>query len=105
MQANPQYGLSQHRRAWLTRAVMGVVLLLLSLQLLGVAYHHHDYADTTSVCATCDFDQYLPPTLPSTTVAAIPALEAISYPIATAARYISFFQPSYLIPLAQAPPQ
>lgn len=83
---------------------MCVVLLMVSLQLLGVAYHDHAYSDTSTHCATCDFDQYLPPALPPSTVSAVPVATAVAYPIAAAKAYVSFSQPSYLIPLAQAPP-
>lgn len=104
MLASKHHDTSSQRKAWFTRAVLCIVLLFVSLQLLGVAYHAHAYSDTTTHCATCDFDQYLPPALPPSTVFAVPVAEAVSYPIAAAKAYISFFQPSYLIPLAQAPP-
>ena len=79
-------------------------MLLLSLQLLGLGYHDHDYTDTTTACATCAFVQDLPPVLPETTVAPVPVLAVLSYTIAAAVLYTSVVQPNYLIPHAQAPP-
>lgn len=84
---------------------MGVVLLFLSLQLFGMSYHGHAYLDASTPCASCDFDHYLPPVLPQTTVAAVPAATGVSYLAPTWLTYQSISRLSYLIPLALAPPR
>ena len=96
----------QHNRrtTQFVRAVICAVLLLLTLQVVSVAFHDHAYTDTTSNCAACDFDQSLPPSLPDATVAPVAPLATVRYTTLAARALLFFTRPSFLIPLSQAPP-
>jgi hypothetical protein len=85
--------------------VLNVVLLLLTIQLLGVSFHQHAYADTKTDCASCTFAQTLPPALPATEVAAVAAMDLVTELIHSCKFQLFLAQPSYLIPLSQAPPR
>lgn len=86
------------------RSVICAVLLLLTLQVVTVAFHDHAYTDTTTNCAACDFDQSLPPSLPDVTVAPIAPLALVSHVVLAVRAQLFFTRPSFLIPLSQAPP-
>jgi hypothetical protein len=104
MKARPQLRQHTARTMSFVRVVVSVVLLLLSLQIIGVAEHDHAYLDTTSSCAACHFDQSLTPHLPDVTVAAAAALALLSWVVLAVRAQLFFTRPSSLIPLSQAPP-
>jgi hypothetical protein len=96
---------SQYQPARFVRAVLSVVLVLLAIQLLGVSFHKHAYADAKTDCASCTFAQTLPPALPATHAAAVPALDLVTVLVHSCKFQLFLAQPSYLIPLSQAPPR
>lgn len=100
-------GRPQHRtrhRSRLQRVVMAFVLLMLSVQLLGVAFHKHDYADTGSDCASCTFTHHLPSGLPDLHSDVPPSVAPLSYRVLAAVAYHFVAPVSFLIPRSQAPP-
>jgi hypothetical protein len=94
-----------HRITRFQRVLLCVVLLLLSMQLLGTAFHKHDVAGSDADCATCSFVHHLPTGLPELNVGLPAVMLVIAYWLASAGAY--HFQPrtSYLIPRSQAPPR
>jgi hypothetical protein len=91
-------------RTRIDRILMFVVLLLLSIQLMGAASHKHALADTKSDCAACYFAHHQPAGLPPVAIDAVPVSALVSYLPIGLVTYLFMAQPSYLIPLAQAPP-
>jgi hypothetical protein len=96
-------GRPQHRTRF-QRVLMAFVLLMLSVQLLGVAFHKHDYADTRSDCASCSFTHHLPSGLPDLQIDVPPSVARLSYAILVATAYRFVAPVSFLIPRSQAPP-
>jgi hypothetical protein len=105
MQASQHIDNIPHRKTRFQRVLMCVVLLLLSIQLMGTAFHKHEYTDTKSDCATCSFIHHLPSGLPDVAVALLPVMMPLVYRILGAGSYHFLVQPSYLIPRSQAPPR
>ncbi len=103
MQVSKYFG-DQRRKARFNRVVMRVVLLLLAIQFMGTAHHRHDYLDTKTDCAACNFVQHLPFDLPPLVADAAPSLTLVSWPSVVFDAYVFFAQRSYLIPRGQAPP-
>lgn len=104
MRPSKDIGTIKHRTR-IDRILMCFVLLLLSIQLMGAAAHKHALADTKSDCAACYFAHHQPAGLPPVSVEAAPAAALISYWPIGIVTYLFMAQPSYLIPLAQAPPR
>lgn len=103
MHQSKDIGTFKHRTR-IDRILMCVVLLLLSIQLMGAATHKHAVANTKSDCAACYFAHHQPAGLPPMIVEAVPAPASVSYWPIGIVTYRFMAQPSYLIPLAQAPP-
>ncbi len=94
-----------HRKARFHRVVACVVLLMLAIQLFGMAHHKHAYAETASDCAACSFAQHLPSGLPPFAVEVAPTVALVSYQrMAFVSILFVLSQSNYLIPHAQAPP-
>ena len=91
-------------RARFNRAVMCVVLLLFSFQLLGTSLHKHSYLDAQPDCASCVFVHTLPSDLPPVTAPAVTMLASLSYWIVGFSVHVFLAQPSYLTPPSHAPP-
>jgi len=87
------------------RVLMSVVLLLLSIQLLGAAFHKHDYAEPDADCAVCSFVHRLPTGLPELGVGLAPVMLLLVYCVASIGFYHFLPPTSYLIPRSQAPPR
>lgn len=104
MQAVTQIGNLSQRWARARRALLAVVLLLLMVQLLGAAFHQHDYASKPLACASCALLQHLPPGLPPAAGALAPSLALARYPVAAPRSCHLPPRPGHLIPRAQAPP-
>lgn len=96
-------GRPQHRTRF-QRVVMALVLLMLSVQLLGVAFHKHDYADTGADCASCTFTHHLPSGLPDLHIDVAPSVAPLGYRVLVAVVYCFAAPVSFLIPRSQAPP-
>lgn len=92
-------------RTRIGRILMGVVLLLLSIQLMGATSHKHALADTKSDCAACDFVHHQPAGLPPIIVEALPATVLVAYRPVGPGLYRFVSRPSHLIPQPQAPPR
>jgi hypothetical protein len=105
MQASQHLDSYAHRRTRFQRVLMCVVLLLLSIQLLGAAFHQHDYAESESDCATCSFVHHLPTGLPELGVGLAPVVLLLVYQLVSIGFYRFIPQTSYLIPRSQAPPR
>ena len=104
MRPSKDIGTIKHRTR-IDRILMFVVLLLLSIQLMGAASHKHALADTKSDCAACYFAHHQPAGLPPVTAEAVPVSALVSYWPVGFVTYLFMARPSYLIPLAQAPPR
>lgn len=98
------FGGLTHRKGRFHRAMLCAVLLLLSMQLMGVLHHQHAFNETRSDCAACYFAQNLPPDLAAASADVAPTLALVSYLLLSIPAYRFLSQPSHLIPLAQAPP-
>jgi hypothetical protein len=94
-----------HNRTWLARVLMGVALLLLTIQLLGAASHRHALSDNGADCTACHFTHHQPAGLPPATVAALPAAELVGIVLVSAGVPRLPARPAFLIPPAQAPPR
>ena len=92
-------------RTWASRVLMGVVLLLLTIQLLGAGSHKHALADTGADCAACQFAHHQPVGTPPETVAALPVAELVGIVQARAGVLRLLARPAFLTPPSQAPPR
>jgi hypothetical protein len=105
MQASQHIDNIPHRRTRFQRVMLCVVLLLLSIQLLGTAFHKHDVAESRSDCAACSFVHHLPTGLPELNVGLPPVMLMLVYRLAGIGAYHFLPRTSYLIPRSQAPPR
>ena len=92
-------------RTWAARVLMGVVLLVLTLQLLGAGSHKHALADKGADCVACQFAHHQPMGPAPETVAALAAVELVGVVQARAGVLLLLARPAFLIPPSQAPPR
>lgn len=71
---------------------------------MGATSHKHDLAETKSDCAAGHFARHQPAGLPHVAAEAVPASVLFSYWLIGFVTDLIMAQPSYPIPLAQAPP-
>lgn len=88
-----------------SRAALWLAMLVISLQLIAMAFHKHDLAEQDHDCVGCYLSAHVPTDLPMVQAEIIISLTVIAYRIALQPIY-SFIaaQSSYLLPLPQAPP-
>lgn len=86
------------------RIAQWLLLLVVALQLVGDAFHHHKLADDDRNCPACYMSLHAPAAMPTVVadVAATPLL--FRYLIHPQPIYRFVARQSYLIPQSQAPP-
>ena len=89
----------------LRQIVLWLAVFVLTLQLLGLAFHRHDLTQDSSDCVSCYMATQLPAGTPKAPAEILIALAALVYRIALLPFYFFVAEQSYLIPLSQAPPQ
>ena len=95
----------RRRSTRLQRALLSVLMLLLSLQLLGTAYHKHALLGADNDCAACHFVQHLPTDVPPPAQLAAPTPAILYFHTLPVFAFTNLARASFLIPDAQAPPR
>jgi hypothetical protein len=80
------------------------VLVIVTLQLIGAGFHHHDVLEESDDCVSCYMVAHVPSPMPPVSLDVLPSLTILPYQIASLPIYLFVAQQSYLIPHAQAPP-
>ncbi|MGZ3237641.1 MAG: hypothetical protein ACXU8A_09730 [Burkholderiaceae bacterium] len=82
-----------------------LMTLVLTLQLIGMAFHKHDLTEDSSDCVSCYLAAHVPSHVPAAPAAIIAAFLIFVYRIALQPIYVHVVPQSYLIPHSQAPPR
>lgn len=81
-------------------------MIVISLQLVAMAFHKHDLTEQSQDCASCYLSAHVPTGLPKVPAEVVIRLAIIAYRIALQPiRSFLIVQSSYLLPLPQAPPR
>lgn len=85
--------------------MLWLAMLVISLQLIAMAFHKHDLSEQSDDCVGCYLSAHVPTGVPKIPAEVVISLAVIAYHIALQPIY-SFVaaQSSYLLPLPQAPP-
>lgn len=92
-------------KAGLYRVLYWLVLTVVTLQLIGAAYHRHNLADLSPDCTSCYLTAHVPSPIPPVSADVLPSPIILHYRIASLPIYLFVAQQSYLIPHSQAPPR
>ena len=87
------------------RALVLLVVSLLSLQLLSSGHHKGDHVDYGDHCASCFFAHQVPHGLPDVKPVVVPVTTARSYLLERVVIHQAPAYASFLIPHSQAPPR
>ena len=95
----------QQGKQYIARAVLAVMLLLLTVQFFDSRFHEHAISESTADCVSCNFLQQLSSDLPPTsaTLASVFLLTGY-FVLKMALPQQSLPQASYMLPPAHAPP-
>lgn len=94
------------RRSSFHRLVLWLTMLILVVQLIGMAFHNHSLAQRSFECVSCDLAVVLPAPVTVVPVVILAAHLFFAYDIARRKEYyFSLLQEAYLFPYSQAPPR
>jgi hypothetical protein len=79
--------------------------LILAVQLIGSAFHHHDAADIVPDCVSCQIAAQLLGDVPGAPATVLAVLLVLVYRLALRPALPAVVVLRYLIPAKQAPPQ
>ena len=100
---NRKFGRNNTNCLW--QVVLYVVTAIFVVQMLGTGYHHHDLTKVDDDCVSCVLAAHMPSGPPDVSIHVEPTVALLIYLVAVAPLYVFLGQPSYLIPLSQAPPR
>ncbi|HEY8099873.1 MAG TPA: hypothetical protein VIF82_03905 [Burkholderiaceae bacterium] len=81
-----------------------LMTLVLTLQLVGMAFHKHDLTEEHSDCVSCYLAAHVPSHVPAAPAVIIAAFLIFVYRIALQPIYFHIVPHSFLIPHSHAPP-
>ena len=88
----------------LRRVVLCLCTLVLALQLIGAAFHHHEPADVVPDCVSCQIAGQFLADVPGTPATVLAVLLVVAYVLALRPSLPAVVVLRYLIPARQAPP-
>ena len=94
----------RHTQSALRRVVLWLCTLVLALQLIGAAFHHHEPADVVPDCVSCQIAGQFLADVPGTPATVLAVLLVVAYVLALRPSLPAVVVLRYLIPARQAPP-
>lgn len=92
-------------KSLVSRALLVLAALVLTLQLIGTAFHKHDLTEESPDCVSCYMAAHFPANVPAVNAALQAVFLFVIYRLACRPQYVSAVRQNYLIPLSQAPPR